>query len=33
MYTLEAETLKQVRQLADREHVPVIIHLAETQDE
>jgi 5-methylthioadenosine/S-adenosylhomocysteine deaminase len=33
MYTLEAETLKQVRQLADRERVPVIIHLAETQDE
>ena len=33
MYTLEAETLKSVRQLADRERVPVILHLAETQDE
>ena len=33
MYTLDADTLKQVRQLADRERVPVIIHLAETQDE
>ena len=33
MYTLEAETLKSARQLADREHVPVILHLAETQDE
>ncbi len=33
MYTLEAETLKRARQLADREHVPVILHLAETQDE
>src|SRR4029453_150748 len=33
MYTLEAATLQSARQLADREHVPVIIHLAETQDE
>ena len=33
MYTLEAETLKGARQLADRERVPVILHLAETQDE
>jgi 5-methylthioadenosine/S-adenosylhomocysteine deaminase len=33
MYTLEAETLKSARQLADRERVPVILHLAETQDE
>ena len=33
MYTLDAQTLKQARQLADRERVPVIIHLAETQDE
>jgi 5-methylthioadenosine/S-adenosylhomocysteine deaminase len=33
MYTLEAETLKSARQLADRTHVPVILHLAETQDE
>jgi 5-methylthioadenosine/S-adenosylhomocysteine deaminase len=33
MYTLEAETLTSARQLADREHVPVILHLAETQDE
>jgi len=33
MYTLEAETLKSARELADRHHVPVILHLAETQDE
>ena len=33
MYTLDAGTLKQVRQLADRDGVPVIIHLAETEDE
>ena len=33
MYTLEAATLKSARQLADRERVPVILHLAETQDE
>jgi 5-methylthioadenosine/S-adenosylhomocysteine deaminase len=33
MYTLEAGTLKSARQLADRAHVPVILHLAETQDE
>jgi 5-methylthioadenosine/S-adenosylhomocysteine deaminase len=33
MYTLEAGTLKRARALADREHIPVIIHLAETSDE
>jgi 5-methylthioadenosine/S-adenosylhomocysteine deaminase len=33
MYTLEAATLKAVRTLADRERVPVLIHLAETADE
>jgi 5-methylthioadenosine/S-adenosylhomocysteine deaminase len=33
MYTLDAATLKSARQLADRDRVPVIIHLAETADE
>jgi 5-methylthioadenosine/S-adenosylhomocysteine deaminase len=33
MYTLDAATLKAARALADREHVPVITHLAETKDE
>ena len=33
MYTLETATLKAIRAFADREHVPVITHLAETQDE
>ncbi len=33
MYTLDAATLKQTRALADAEHAPLIIHLAETQDE
>jgi 5-methylthioadenosine/S-adenosylhomocysteine deaminase len=33
MYTVEAETLKTARQLAERQRVPVILHLAETQDE
>jgi 5-methylthioadenosine/S-adenosylhomocysteine deaminase len=33
MYTLDAGTLKACRALADRLHIPVIIHLAETQDE
>jgi 5-methylthioadenosine/S-adenosylhomocysteine deaminase len=33
MYTLDRKTLKAVRGLADREHAPVIIHLAETRDE
>ncbi|MBA3885349.1 MAG: amidohydrolase [Acidobacteria bacterium] len=33
MYTLDAHTLKAVRALADREGVPVLIHLAETADE
>jgi 5-methylthioadenosine/S-adenosylhomocysteine deaminase len=33
MYTQEAETLKGARALANRHHVPVILHLAETQDE
>ena len=33
MYTLDTATLKGVRALADREHVPVLIHLSETADE
>src|SRR3954463_7179909 len=33
MYTLEPDTLKACRDLADRLHIPVIIHLAETRDE
>src|SRR3954468_22799183 len=33
MYTLDAETLKACRALADRLAIPVIIHLAETKDE
>src|SRR6476620_12793178 len=33
MYTLDTKTLKAARALADREHVPVVIHLAETEDE
>ena len=33
MYTLDGATLKRVRQLADRDRVPVIIHLAETEAE
>ena len=33
MYTLDAATLKAARSLADRERVPLIIHLAETRDE
>jgi 5-methylthioadenosine/S-adenosylhomocysteine deaminase len=33
MYTLDAPTLKEIRSVADRERAPVIIHLAETQDE
>ena len=33
IYTLEAETLKSAREVANRQHVPVILHLAETQDE
>ena len=33
MYTLDAETLKACRAMADRLRIPVIIHLAETQDE
>ena len=33
MYTLDAETLQASRRLADREDVPLIIHLAETRDE
>jgi 5-methylthioadenosine/S-adenosylhomocysteine deaminase len=32
-YTLDAETLKASRRLADQYQVPLIIHLAETQDE
>jgi 5-methylthioadenosine/S-adenosylhomocysteine deaminase len=33
MYTLDADTLKACRALADRLRLPVIIHLAETRDE
>jgi 5-methylthioadenosine/S-adenosylhomocysteine deaminase len=33
MYTLDPRTLKACRALADRLQIPVIIHLAETQDE
>jgi 5-methylthioadenosine/S-adenosylhomocysteine deaminase len=33
MYTNDPETLKACRALADRLHIPVIIHLAETSDE
>jgi 5-methylthioadenosine/S-adenosylhomocysteine deaminase len=33
MYTLDTDTLKACRALADRLHLPVLIHLAETQDE
>jgi 5-methylthioadenosine/S-adenosylhomocysteine deaminase len=33
MYTLDADTLKACRALADRLKIPLIIHLAETQDE
>ncbi len=33
MYTLEEATLKACRALADRLRIPVIIHLAETEDE
>ena len=33
MYTLDAETLKASRALADRLNLPVLIHLAETADE
>jgi len=33
MYTLDGDTLKACRALADRLHIPVIIHLAETKDE
>ena len=33
MYTLDSETLKASRSLADRAHVPVLIHLSETSDE
>jgi 5-methylthioadenosine/S-adenosylhomocysteine deaminase len=33
MYTLDPPTLKACRALADRLHLPVLIHLAETEDE
>jgi 5-methylthioadenosine/S-adenosylhomocysteine deaminase len=33
MYTLDADTIKACRALADRLNIPVIIHLAETKDE
>jgi 5-methylthioadenosine/S-adenosylhomocysteine deaminase len=33
MYTLDTATLKGIRALADRAHVPVLIHLSETADE
>jgi 5-methylthioadenosine/S-adenosylhomocysteine deaminase len=32
-YTVDADTLKSVRKLADQYNVPVLIHLAETRDE
>jgi 5-methylthioadenosine/S-adenosylhomocysteine deaminase len=33
MYTLDEDSLKRSRALADRYHAPVLIHLAETEDE
>ena len=33
MYTLDEDSLKRSRALADQYHVPVLIHLAETEDE
>jgi len=33
MYTLDVESLKSIRAVADRERAPLIIHLAETADE
>jgi 5-methylthioadenosine/S-adenosylhomocysteine deaminase len=33
MYTLDVATLRAVRALADRKHAPVLVHLAETEDE
>ena len=33
MYTLDAETLKSVKALAEKRSAPVLIHLAETEDE
>ncbi len=33
MYTLDTDTLKKCRALADRLHIPLITHLAETSDE
>jgi 5-methylthioadenosine/S-adenosylhomocysteine deaminase len=33
MYTLDAQTLKTIRGVADEEHAPVIVHLAETSAE
>jgi 5-methylthioadenosine/S-adenosylhomocysteine deaminase len=33
MYTLDAGTFKAARQMADRERVPLVMHLAETRDE
>jgi 5-methylthioadenosine/S-adenosylhomocysteine deaminase len=33
MYTLDADTLRKVRAVADRERAPLLIHLAETRDE
>ncbi len=33
MYTLDAKTLRRVRDVADREHAPVLIHLGETAEE
>ena len=33
MYTLDAASLQEIRALADREKAPIIIHLAETEDE
>ena len=33
MYTLDAASLKAARQIADRERVPLVMHVAETQNE
>jgi 5-methylthioadenosine/S-adenosylhomocysteine deaminase len=32
-YTVDEATLRAIRDLADRHHVPILIHLAETEDE
>jgi 5-methylthioadenosine/S-adenosylhomocysteine deaminase len=32
-YTVDEATLRAIREMADRHHVPILIHLAETEDE